>query len=108
MLQTSEPRFTEDDLSRLSLAQSYFSLTESVAWKDLVQRLQGLVDAAQQEHFSSREVESLKIVEEKLRWQQRLLMLQSIRQIVQNQLDAREALIQDLQGDSEYEHDPAE
>jgi len=97
-----------DDIQKLGLAQSYFQLSESAAWKDLMGRLDGLVDKAQQDHFSSREIDALKIIEEKLRWQQRLLCKQAILQIVQGQLDTREAILEEMKGQDEFSTDNAE
>src|SRR5690348_4253824 len=97
-----------DDIQKLGLAQSYFQMSESSAWKDLMGRIQALVDQAQQDHFSSRETEAIKIIEEKLRWQQRLLFKQAILQIVQGQLDTREAILEEMKGTDEFSTDNAE
>lgn len=105
--QTDSIEQVDRDIQALALAQSYFILSESAAWKDLMGRIQTLVDQAQQDHFSSRETEPLKIVEEKLRWQQRLLMKQSINAILNNQLDARSTILEEMKGETN-EHDTAE
>jgi hypothetical protein len=99
---------SNDDLAKLSLAQSYFTMSESAAWKDLMGRIQGLVDQAQQELFSSRATDSATIIEEKLRWQQRVLLRQSVLQIVQGQLDTREAILEEMKGIDEHRTDNAE
>ena len=91
-----------DDLEKLSLAQSYFTMSESKAWADLMQRIQNLVDIAQQELFSSRETDAIKILEEKLRWQQRLFLRQSILQIVHGQLELRETILEEMKETDEY------
>lgn len=93
-----------DDIQKLALAQSYFNLSESAAWKDLMERIQGLVDAAEQDNFSSRETEPLKIVEEKLRWQQRKLTKRAIEEIVQSQLNTRAAIIEEMNEQRDNEH----
>ena len=104
---TEELEQATDDIQKLSLAQSYFQMSESAAWKDLMGRVQDLVNEAEQEHFSSRETESLKIIEEKVRWQQRKLTQRSIEQIVQAQLNTRLAILEDMRGETN-EHDTAE
>jgi hypothetical protein len=97
-----------DDLEKLALAQSYFTMSESSAWKDLMERVQALVDQAQQELFSSREFDATRIVEEKLRWQQRMLVKQAILQIVQGQLVTRESILEEMKGIDEHTNDNAE
>lgn len=94
-----------DDLQKLSLAQSYFHLAELAAWKDLMVRVQSLVDQAQQEHFSSRETDALKIIEEKGRWQQRIFVQKAIQQIVDNQLATREAILEEMKQNEHSEYD---
>lgn len=92
-----------EELQRLALAQSYFQMAECSAWKDLQARIQELVDKAQQEHFSSREIDPFKIIEEKLRWQQRLLTQQAIRTIVDSQLELRESILEEMKAEGEPE-----
>lgn len=94
-----------EELHRFALAQSYFELTQLTSWKDLQERLQGLVDQAQQELFSSRAVDVNQIIEEKLRWQQRLLMQQAIRSIVESQLKLRDDILEELKSEDLNEHD---
>lgn len=96
-----------DNIQALALAQSYFILSESASFKDLMGRIQALVDQAQQEHFSSRQTEPLNIIEEKLRWQQRLLIQQAIYTIVKNQLDTRLDILEENKGETN-EYDTAE
>lgn len=86
----------DDDLQKLALAQSYFQMSESAAWKDLMERIDGLVAAAKQEMFSSLESDPQKILLEKLRWQQRELFHAAISQIVSSQLATREAILEDM------------
>lgn len=104
----SEYVAVNDDLEKLSLAQSYFTMSESSAWKDLMERVQALVDQAQQDHFSDVETDPAKIIAGKLRWQQRLLAKQAILQIVQGQLDTRESILEEMKGQDEHNPDNAE
>jgi len=104
---TEELEQATDDIQKLSLAQSYFQMSESAAWKDLMGRVQDLVNEAEQEHFSSRETDPLKSMEEKLRWQQRKLNKRAIEDIVQAQLNTRLAILEDMRGEPN-EHDTAE
>ena len=104
---TEELEQQNDDIQKLALAQSYFQMSESAAWKDLMGRVQGLVDQAEQDHFSSRETDPLKTMEEKLRWQQRKLTKRAIEEIVQAQLNTRQAILEDMRGEAD-EHDTAE
>jgi hypothetical protein len=97
----------DHDIQALALAQSYFSLSESAAWKDLMGRLEALVAQAQQELFSDMSPEANQVILLKTRWQQRLLIQQSIRAIVEAQLDARAKILEDLKGETN-EHDTAE
>lgn len=97
-----------DDIQKLALAQSYFQMSESAAWKDLMGRVQGLVDAAEQDLFSSREPEMMKIMEEKSRWQQRKLIKRAIEEIVDAQLASRQSILEDLRNGDDNEYSTAE
>jgi hypothetical protein len=99
--ETPEQATVRDLTNDLALAQSYYVLSQSAAWSDLEVELQKLVDVAQQEHFSSRDTDPYKIIEEKCRWQQRLMMLQSARTIVQRNLDVREEILNELKQEGE-------
>lgn len=96
----------DDDLQKLALAQSYFTMSESAAWKDLMGRVQALVNSAEQDHFSSRETDPMKSLEEKLRWQQRKLTYRAIEEIVASQLTTREAIMEDMKESNNNEHYP--
>lgn len=91
-----------DDLEKLTLAQSYYTMSESQAWKDLMERIKGLVDAAEQEFFSDIGTDPTTIIAGKLKWQQRMLAKQAILQIVQGQLDTREVILEEMKGIDEH------
>lgn len=105
---TEEFEQAGEDIQALALAQSYFVLSESAAWKDLMQRIEALVNAAKQEMFSSLESDSQKILMEKSRWQQREFVQAAILQIVTSQLTARAAILEELKGEEPNEHYTAE
>jgi hypothetical protein len=92
-----------EDIQALALAQSYFVLSESAAWKDLMGRVQALVDQAQQELFSDMSPEANQIVLLKTRWQQRLMTQQAMFAIVKSQLDARTNILEEMK-ESTNEH----
>jgi hypothetical protein len=93
----------DDDLQKFALAQSYFTMTESAAWKDLMDRLDGMVLEAQNELFKSRETEPLKILEQKLRWQQRVATREAMSAVVNSQLTVREEIMEEMkEGEHEY------
>lgn len=85
-----------DDVEKLALAQSYYILSESAAWKDLMGRIQALADQAEQELFSDTSPDKDSVILLKTRWQQRKLVQVAIRQIVQGQLDTRAAILEEM------------
>lgn len=95
-----------DDIQKLGLAQSYFQMAESAAFKDLMERVQALVDQSQQELFSDMSPDANQIVLLKTRWQQRLLTLQAIRSIIDGQLKTRTDILEEMQQGDMNEYDP--
>lgn len=102
-----DPESSGEDIQALALAQSYFVLSESAAWKDLMERVELLVNAAKQEMFSSLESDPQKIVMEKSRWQQREFAQAAMLQIVQSQLETRMKILEEMKGEPN-EYDTAE
>jgi len=92
----------ESDVQALALAQSYFAMSETAAWKDLVERLQGLVNKSEQELFSDMGADEKNIMLLKTRWQQRKLTLAAINEIVASQLTTREAILEEMRNLDEH------
>ena len=95
------------DIQALALAQDYFVMSESSAWKDLMERLQGLVDKSEQELFSDMGADEKNIMLLKTRWQQRKLTLAAIREIVNSQLQTRESILEEMRNLNEHYPDNA-
>ncbi len=97
----------DDDLQKLALAQSYFQMSESAAWKDLMGRIQGLVDQAEQELFADTSPEAGNIILLKTRWQQRKLTHAAINKILESQLEVRQAILDEMETMNERDRNPA-
>lgn len=97
----------DDDLQKLALAQSYFQMSESAAWKDLMGRIQGLVDQAEQELFADTSPEAGNIILLKTRWQQRKLTHAAINKILESQLEVRQAILYEMETMNERDRNPA-
>ena len=91
----------DDDIQKLSLAQSYYTMSESAAWADLSERIGSLVLKAKQEMFASKTTDPQTILAEKIRWQEAELLQAAIDKIVSSQRDLREQILEDMKSQGE-------
>lgn len=105
---SQEAEQENDDIQKLALAQSYFIMAESAAWKDLMERFDGLILAARNDMFKSRATDANTMIEEKVRWQQRELAKAAIDEIVSAQWKVRQDILEEMNKEQNSEYTSAD
>lgn len=98
---------TPEEHSDLLKYESFRSMHDSVAWRELVLHMDGMVEESQADLLgclASNEVKGQLAT----RWQQRKAVVEEIKQVVERWLSVKKLIAQDLQENNEDVYTPSE